>query len=93
MLHIFFFIAFSGTQGRIQDFAQGGGARFKIYTYITRSSFTTARSAVPFCAKNFGGSAPPINIIRIITLGKTHLKKWSEPLRKIILFYDLKKNY
>ena len=37
---------------------------------------------------------PPINIIMINTLGKTHIKKWSdqlsEPLRKItIFFYDL----
>ena len=33
----------------------------------------------------------PLHIIRIITFGKTHLKKWSEPLRKKKeKFYDLK---
>ena len=78
-------------QGRIQEFAQGGG-RYKIHIY-------TARSVVPFsleARKFFGGSVPPprasfaptppINIIMINTFGKTHIKKWSdqlsEPLRK-----------
>ena len=36
----------------------------------------------------------PLHIIRIITFGKTHLKKWSEPLRKKKeKFYDLKEEF
>ena len=82
------------VQGRIEDFAQGG-ARYKIFMY-------TMRSSVPFSreAENFFGvrPPPPINIIMINTLGKTHIKKWSdewsEPLRKkTIFFYDLKENH
>ena len=64
-------------QGRIQDFAQGGGARYKIYAQ-------SARSAVSF-------RIIMINTLGATHIKKWS-DEWSLPLRKKnIFFYDLKK--
>ena len=84
-------------QGRIQDFAQGWVRDIKYIHYTTWLAYNPAKRG-----SFFGGPpsppeldpTPPINIIRIITLGKTRIKKWSEPLRnKEYKFCDLDKNY
>ena len=57
-------------QGRIQDFAPGGGG--EIYNlYLNRAVRFYYRAK----RENFFGVRPPINIIRIITFGKKHIKK------------------
>ena len=52
------------------------------------------RSAVLFSRIFWGFAPPPINIIMLNTLGKTHIKKWSdewsEPLRKKNLCFKRK---
>ena len=84
--------------GAYWGFFTGGGEIFKIYTYIARSALTTVRSAVPSsCAGPFPPRArfapPPLIILQINALGKTHIKKWSEPLRKKRKnIYDKKEN-
>ena len=59
MLHIFFFIAFSGTQGRIQDFAQGGGRDLKSLLTSRGARLLPREAQFLFARKILGGPPPP----------------------------------
>ena len=64
-------------QGRIQDFAQGGSEIKKSILTSRGARFYHAKCGIVFSRALF---RPPINIIRVNNLGKTHIKKVVGPV-------------
>ena len=97
--------AFRGAYSRFCT-GGGGGEIQNLYLHRAERVITTREAWFRFPKFFLGGvrpirasfAPPPINIIRINTLGKTHIKKvvgplvWTTKKKKEIFFYGLEEN-